>query len=74
MVIKVLFVVLLLSTAAIVAVGLAIHFRVKRHLDGATPEGELMQATKTPSQDDESAQSAEKYEEDDHGESDDRNT
>jgi hypothetical protein len=31
-VIKVLFLVLILSTAALVAVGLAIHFRVKRHL------------------------------------------
>jgi hypothetical protein len=31
-VIKVLFVILILSTAALVGVGLAIHFRVKRHL------------------------------------------
>lgn len=32
MVIKVLFVVLILCTAALIGVGLAIHFRVKRHL------------------------------------------
>ncbi len=32
MVIKVFFTVLVLCTAAVVAVGLAIHFRVKRHL------------------------------------------
>jgi hypothetical protein len=31
-VIKVLFIVLILSTAALVGVGLAIHFRVQRHL------------------------------------------
>ena len=42
--IKVLFVVLILSTAAILAVGLAIHFRVKRHLDGAPPEPEAATA------------------------------
>jgi hypothetical protein len=43
-VIKVLFVILILSTAALVAVGLAIHFRVKRHLH----EGKAGAQTETP--------------------------
>ncbi len=40
MVIKVLFVVLILSTAAMVAVGIAFYLRVRRHFDGATSEAE----------------------------------
>ena len=68
-VIKVLFVVLLLSTAAVIAVGLALHFRVKRHLEGATPEPEMPTTTQVSGQDNSSH-----TEEDDHGESSDRNT
>jgi len=71
-VIKVLFVVLLLSTAAVIAVGLAIHFRVKRHLDGATPEPEIPTATTEVSGPDDTAHIPEATGEDDHGS--DRNT
>jgi hypothetical protein len=69
-VIKVLFVVLILSTAAIIAVGLAIHFRVRRHLDSAHPET----AADAPGQDGKSAQIAGTSEEGNHGESGDRDT
>jgi hypothetical protein len=44
-VIKVLFVVLILSTAALVGVGLAIHFRVKRHLRENKGEAHVSSAT-----------------------------
>ena len=67
MVIKVLFVVLILSTAAIVAVGLAIHFRVKHHLDGAHTEGEMTKATEAPGQDGNAAHITEASQEGDHG-------
>lgn len=72
MVIKVLFVVLILSTAAIVAVGLAIHFRVRRHLDSAHPEGEMTKATDASGQDDKAAHIARASEEGNHGENGDR--
>lgn len=72
MVIKVLFVVLILSTAAIVAVGLAIHFRVRRHLDSAHPEGERTTATKASGQDDKAAHIARASGEGNHGENGDR--
>ena len=72
MVIKVLFVVLMLSTAAIVAVGLAIHFRVKRHLDGTTAETETPAVTAEVSgQDDTAAQMPERWEKSGHGQSSD---
>lgn len=67
MVIKVLFVVLILSTAAIVAVGIAIHFRVKRHLDVAHPEAEVAKATEAPGQDDKTAHIPEASQEGNHG-------
>jgi hypothetical protein len=74
-VIKVLFLVLILSTAAVIAVGLAIHFRVKRHLDGATPEPEIPAATTDVSgQDDRAAHTERASQEDDHGESSDSDT
>jgi hypothetical protein len=44
-VIKVLFVALILSTAALVAVGIAMYFRVRRHLQVAKSEGETPSAT-----------------------------
>ncbi|MFZ0705190.1 MAG: hypothetical protein WAM71_06270 [Candidatus Korobacteraceae bacterium] len=54
MVIKVLFVVLIVSTAAMVAVGIAIFLRVRRHLDSGHPEPETTTATtKESGQDDE---------------------
>lgn len=74
MVIQVLFVVLILSTAAIIAVGLAIHFRVKRHLDGVPTEPESTTATQALGQDDIAADIAEASEEDNHGQSSDRDT
>lgn len=74
MVIKVLFLVLILSTAAIVAVGLAIHFRVKRHLDGAPTEAEPSKMTATPAQDDNTALTPEASEDTNDGKSGDRNT
>jgi hypothetical protein len=73
-VIKVLFVVLILSTAAIVAVGLAIHFRVRRHLDSAHPEAEMAKAAEPPAQDDQTAHPAGASEEGNHGKSGDRHT
>lgn len=72
--IKVLFVVLILSTAAVLAVGLAIHFRVKRHLDGATPELETAAAKEAPGPDDTAADAARASEENNHGKSSDGNT
>ena len=74
MVIQVLFVVLILSTAAILSVGLAIHFRVKRHLGAANPEAEATTATKAPGQDDKTSDIAGASQEGDHGENGDRNT
>ena len=72
--IKVLFVVLILSTAAILAVGLAIHFRVKRHLDGATPELDTATTKKAPVPDGTAAHTGEASEENDHGKGSDRDT
>ena len=74
MVIKVLFVVLILSTAAIVAVGIAIYLRVRRHLDSAHPEGEMTKAAGASGRGDEAAHIAGTAEEGNHGESGDRNT
>ena len=74
MVIKVLFVVLILSTAAMVAVGIAIYLRVRRHLGAAHTEAEMMAATEPPDQDDKAAHIAEAFEEDNHGKSGDRDT
>jgi len=50
-VIKVLFVALILSTAALVAVGVAIYFRVRRHLQVEKPEGESPSAPNASVQD-----------------------
>jgi hypothetical protein len=50
-VIKVLFSVLILSTAAVIAVGIAIYFRVRRHLDVPHAEAEMTTATALPGQD-----------------------
>ena len=67
-VIKVLFVVLIVSTAAMVAVGIAIFLRVRRHLDGAGPEPEATAAAaKVSGQDDETAHIAATSEERNHG-------
>lgn len=73
-VIKVLFVVLILSTAAMATVGIAIYLRVRRHLDSAHPEGEMTKATGAPGQDDKAAHIAGVSEEGNHGESGDTNT
>jgi hypothetical protein len=71
-VIKVLFVVLILSTAAIIAVGIAIYLRVRRHLETAHSEGEMTEATGASDQDDKSAQTAGASEGGNHGKSGDR--
>jgi hypothetical protein len=52
-VIKVLFVVLALCTAALVGVGLAIHFRVRRHLQQGKPEAHEFAELEARIQDDE---------------------
>lgn len=74
MVIKVLFVVLILSTAAIIAVGVAIYLRVRRHLETTHSEGEMTKATVASGQDDKSADTAGASEESNHGKSGDRHT
>jgi hypothetical protein len=57
-VIKVLFVVLILSTAALVGVGLAIHLRVKRHLREAKGDTHTVSAAdSTPKADDDAGRS-----------------
>ena len=66
MVIKVLFVVLILSTATVLAVGIAIFLRVRRHLGGTT-EPENVTATETPVSGEDNAHSSEASEELDHG-------
>jgi hypothetical protein len=71
-VIKVLFVVLILSTAAIVAVGIAIHLRVQRHFDGKTSEVESLTATDAPVQDEQKSPLTGADEEIDHGQSSDK--
>lgn len=74
MVIKLLFFVLILSTAAVIAVGIAIYLRVRRHLDGAHPETEITTATEVPGQDDQGAHPAGASDEINHGKSGTRNT
>ena len=67
--IKVLFVVLLLSTAAMVAVGIAFFLRVRRHLDGT--EAETRAAPEAPGQDKPTIPLTGAAEEIDHGQSSD---
>ena len=50
MVIKVLFFILIVSTAALVAVGLAIYFRMRRHLVDSKSEQEVPRATEVAAQ------------------------
>ena len=73
MVIKVLFVVLILSTAAMVAVGIAFFLRVRRHFDG-TSEAETRAATKAPGQDKPSIPLTGAAKEIDHGQSSDEDS
>jgi hypothetical protein len=73
-VIKVLFLVLILSTAAMAAVGIAIYLRVRRHLDSAHPEGEMTKTTGGSGQGDKAAHIAGASEEGNHDESSDRDT
>jgi hypothetical protein len=70
-VIKVLFFVLILSTAAMVAVGIAIYLRVRRHLDSAHPEPEMTTAAEAPGQDTPTIPVTEASEGIDHGQSSD---
>lgn len=74
MVIKVLFVVLILSTAAMVAVGIAIYLRVRRHLDSAHPEPEITAAAEAPGQDRPTIPVTEAAEGIDHGKNSDENS
>jgi len=49
-VVKVLFLVLIVSTAALVAVGLAVHFRMRRHLQESKSDQEELPATEVPAE------------------------